>query len=162
MKLSKEQKEEAAATLNRPYGLVTLRCDGYLVSLYVNRVGKKSMTYRVLTYVNGKFDGRWVSEKNAAPESRFLRKSVRSNLTPAQRTKAEKALGKRYVAKDPHYSGSHTLYLPDWPNGKKAITHLCSVCDSVELLSEDEGKKALDEITTPASVPEADSSSQEG
>jgi hypothetical protein len=157
MKLTKEQKDNAAATLNMPWGEVTLRCDGYLVTLVVRRVGKKSLTYRVITYVNGKFEYAWCREKSAAPESRFLRKSVRPNLSPSKRKEAEKALGKRRVKNDPFFSGSITLYLPDWANGKSAINHLCKVCESVEVLSDDESRAALAAIAAPeAKEPAAD------
>lgn len=136
MKLSKEQKDELAAKLAMPWGRVALRCDGYDVDLQVER--HKAMTYRVMTYVNGHFKGAWISSKNEAPEAKFLRKSVRPNLSPAKRVKMEKMLGKRFVQKDPFWSGSITLYLPDWASGKAALAHLCKVCESIEILTKDE------------------------
>jgi hypothetical protein len=149
MKLTKEQKDDLAETLALPWGCVSLRCDGYLVSLSVRRVAKNTLTYRVLTFVNGSFSGAWCLEKNAAPESKFLRKSVRPNLSPVKRQKLEKALGKRAVAKDPYWSGSTTIYLPDWANGKAAINHLCKVCESVEPISADEARVELAGLSRP-------------
>lgn len=149
MKLSKEQRDDLEKTLSLPWGCVNLRCDGYLVTLDVRRVSKTSMSYRVFTYVNGRIDAAWCYEKNAAPEAKFLRKSVRPNVSPTKRKEVEKALGKRRVAKDPYWSGSITLYLPDWANGKAAISHLCKVSESVELISADEARVALAEISRP-------------
>lgn len=149
MKLSKEQRDKAVEMLSTPWGQATLRCDGYLVTLDVRRVSKSSMSYRVLTYVNGKMNSAWCYEENAAPEAKFLRKSVRPNVSPARRKEAEKALGKRRVAKDPYWSGSMTLYLPDWANGKAAINHLCKVCESVELLDLNAAREALATIANP-------------
>ena len=146
MKLSKEQKDQAIEALNLPWGRVTLRCDGYLVTLVMQRFGKASLTYRVSTYVNGRIEWSWCSEKTMAPESKFLRKSVRPNVGPAKRKEVEKALGKRAVKKDPFWSGSVTLYLPDWANGKMAVNHLCKVSESVELLSAEEASVALDAV----------------
>lgn len=145
MKLSKEQKDALAKKLAMPWGSVKLECDGYLVALNVERF--KGMTYRVMTYVNGIFNPAWIFKKTGeapAPETKFLRTSVRPNLSPAKRVKMEKALGKRNVAKDPYWSGSHTFFLPDWSSGKTAINHLCKVCESVKVV---EPAEVLEEIT---------------
>jgi hypothetical protein len=149
MKLTKEQRDDLAQTLSLPWGCVNLRCDGYLITLDVRRVSKTSMSYRVYTYVNGRINAAWCYEKNAAPEAKFLRKSIRPNVSPAKRKQAEKALGKRRVAKDPFFSGSITLYLPDWENGKAAIDHLCKVCESVELIPADEARLVLAGLSRP-------------
>ncbi|MBA5605856.1 hypothetical protein H3H36_10840 [Duganella sp. FT3S] len=143
MKLSKEQKQELTDKLSMPWGSVELLCDGRRVSLQVRRF--KQMTYRVMTYVDGVFKGAWCMAEPAVPEHKFMRKLVRPNLSPAKRKEAEKRLGKRYVAKDPYFSGSVTVYLPDWSSGKTAINHLCKVCESVEVAPTDElGSSALD------------------
>lgn len=137
-KLTKEQKEALVSDLSSPWGGAELMCDGYLVSLRVQRY--KELSYRVMTYVNGIFKGQWTSGKNPSPEAKFLRKSVRPNLSPTQRKSVEKELGKRYVAKDPFFGGSYTVYLPDWSSGRAAINHLCKVCDSVEVADKDEAQ----------------------
>lgn len=132
MKLNKEQKDELARKLDTPWGQVELRCDGYDVTLSVQRY--KGMQYRVLTYVNGSIKGEWFRGDKPAPESKFLRKSVRPNLSPSQRKEWEKKLRKRFVKNDPFASGSVTLFLPDWASGKAAISHLDKVCDSIEVI----------------------------
>lgn len=145
MKLSKEQKEALARELMTPWGRIELECDGYLVALRVERA--KGMTYRVVTYVNGFFKGEWICTKGGAapvPETKFLRKSVRPNISPVKRKKLEKTLGKRYISKDPYWSGTQTFYLPDWSSGKAAINHLCKVCESVQV-SKKAGFSALEE-----------------
>lgn len=131
MKLSKEQKKSLASQLSHSWGAVDLICDGYRVALRVERY--KTLSYRVMTYVNGQFSGKWISAKDNAPESKFLRKSVRPNYSPAKRRELEKALGKRYVKNNPFFSGSITIYLPDWSPGAAAINHLCKVCESIEI-----------------------------
>lgn len=133
MKLSKEQKDELAAILDMPWGTVQLLCDGYQVTLQVQRE-KGRLAYRVMTYVNGSFRGQWVSGNETHPEQKFLRKSVRPLCSPAQKAKAEKALGKRWVAKDPYYNAKMTLFMPSWASGKAAIAHLCKVCESIEIV----------------------------
>lgn len=133
MKLTKEQKEKVIGDLSQLFGRAVLRCDDYEIVLQVERF--KGFKYRVMTYVNGTFSGKWMSPKNEAPESRFLRKVTTPNLSPAKRVKAEKTLGKRYVAKHPYWSGSYTLHLPDWSTGRAAVNHLCKVCESIELVN---------------------------
>lgn len=145
MKLSKEQKEALARELSMTWGSIELECDGYLVALRVERA--KGMTYRVMTYVNGFFKGEWcytIGGAAPAPETKFLRKSVRPNVSPFKRKQLEKELGKRYISKDPYWSGSQTFYLPDWSSGKTAINHLCKVCESVQV-SKKTDSSALEE-----------------
>lgn len=132
MKLSKEQKAELAAQLSLPWGNVELVCDGYRVALQVQRM-KGGMTYRVMTYINGFFEHKWVSGTKEYPEQKLLRKSVRPVCSSTEKAKAEKSLGKRFVAKSTYYSATITLYLPDWASGKAAINHLCKVCESVQI-----------------------------
>lgn len=143
MKLSKEQKQSVISELSKLFGRATLRCDGYEIVLQVERF--KGFKYRVMTYVNGKFNGEWISPKNAAPESKFLRKVTRPNISAVKRQKLEKTLGKRYVAKDPFFSGSFTVFMPDWSAGSAAVNHLCKVCESVELVSSVNALTALAE-----------------
>lgn len=145
MTLSKEQRDRLANTLTVPWGQVDLMCDGYRVTLCVLRW--KSMTYRVMTYVNGIFKGVWLSPDSGAPESKFLRVSTRPNVTPARKREVEKILGKRYVKRDPFYSGTITTYMPDWSSGKAALSHLCKVCESISELppSRDFSVAAADE-----------------
>lgn len=134
MNLTKEQKAKLAEDLSMPWGHAKLRCDGYEITLAVER--SKGMTYRVTTYVNGSWKGIWFSGKEAHPEQKFLRKSVRPACPPAFKAKMEKILGKRAVAKDPYYNGMVTTYCVTWASGKAAISHLCKVCDSVEIIQE--------------------------
>jgi hypothetical protein len=133
MKLSKEQKAELEQRLSTTWGQVALMCDGYRVDLQVQR-WKGGIQYRVMVYVNGHFKGLWTSGKTEYPEQKFLRKSVRPLYTPAQKAKLEKALGKRWVAKDPAMKATVTIYLPDFASGKAAIGHLHRVCESIEIL----------------------------
>lgn len=142
MKLSKEQKDEAISKLSNPYGSVALICDGYFVTLQVQRF--KGMNYRVMTYVNGVFNGLWMSGENEVPEQKFIRKSVRPVFSAKFKRDMEKVVGKRHVAKDPSYSKTFTVYFPDWASGKAAMNHLCKVCDSVQFV--DSPQSATQEV----------------
>jgi len=134
--ITKEQKAELINKLSSTWGAVALMCDGFRVDLQVQRW--KGMSYRVMTFVNGVHKGAWFSADKEHPEQKFLRKSVRPILSPAKRIKLEKTFGKRYVKNDPYWSGSITLFMPDWASGKAAINHLCKVCESVEIAPAEE------------------------
>lgn len=131
MKLTKEQKNELAQLLTSPWGSVELLCDGYRISLQVQRA--KGMTYRVVTFVNGQWKGLWVCGLDEFPEQKFLNKRTRRACSPSLKAKMEKIMGKRAVAKDPYYRKTFITYDVSWPSGKAAIAHLCSVCESVEI-----------------------------
>ena len=132
MKPTKEEKEALIAKLNTPWGYAELLCDGVKVSLQVQRW--KGLSYRVMTYVNGEFKGGWMLSKNQHPEQKFLRRSERFLISGRKRADAEKAFGKRYVAKDPFFTRKIVTYYSDWASGRAAIEHLCRVCERVEIL----------------------------
>lgn len=133
MKLSKQQIDVLAASLAHPYGSgVKLLCDGYTVTLQVERA--KKLTWRVITYVNGYFKGEWYGlSKQECPEQKFLRKLVRPRCSAKHKRDMEKIMGKRHVNNDPYYKEVQTSYWPDWPSGKAALNHLNKVCESVQL-----------------------------
>ncbi len=135
MKPTKEQLTQLALQLGFPYGRVTLMCDGYRIVLEVRLW--KPMHYRVLTFVNGEFKGAWTNAEKVVPEQKFLRKQVTTLFKPADKKKAEKALGKRYVQQSKLYSGTFTQYCLDWASGRAALSHLCKVCESVEVVEDD-------------------------
>jgi len=134
MKLTKEQKTELAQKLTSPWGHVTLICDGFKVDLQVQRY--TAMTYRVMTFINGEFKGLWVSSKNEHPEQKFLRKLVKPLYSPAFKAKLEKIYGKRAFAKEERFHLKLTSYVPDFPSGKAAISHLCKVSESIQVVPE--------------------------
>lgn len=132
MKLSKEQKDQAIEKLSSPWGSVILMCDGYRVALQVQRAS--ALNFRVMIYVNKEFKGLWCNPKNACPESKFMRKTVRPLVSPSRKREMEKILGKRRVKNDPFYSQTITGFMPDFANGKAAINHMCKVSESIQIV----------------------------
>jgi len=135
MKLTKEQQMELAQKLTSPWGHVRLICDGFTIDLKVQRM-KGGMSYRVMTYVNGQFHGLWVSSKNEHPEQKFLRKLVKPLYSVAMKAKLEKIYGKRAFAKEERFHEKLTSYMPDFASGKAAISHLCKVSESIQVVHE--------------------------
>jgi hypothetical protein len=128
-KLTKGQITELAQRLSHPWGAVTLHCDDDEVALCVERF--KPMVFRVMTYVNGVFKAAWCLPSTQAREAKYLRRSVRPNVSPAKRAKLEKEFGKRAIARDKYFSGSVTIFLPDWPSGKAVLQHLNKVANKI-------------------------------
>lgn len=136
MKLTKEQKGELIKELSLPWGRVGLRCDGDAIVLAVRQV--KPLKFEIHTYINGWFKGEWMRADKPVREQRYLRKSVRQLYSAAVKAKAEKEAGKRFVKK--HLSGTVTLFDPTWSSGRSVIAHLSKVCESIEVMTDDEMK----------------------
>lgn len=137
MKLTKEQKAELIDKLSHPYGRVALMCDGYRISLAVERSGQ--LAYRVVTYVNGVWKGAWCSGSDSHPEQKFLNRKEIPLAKPSEKAKMEKIIGKRAVAKDPWFTKKLVTFDVSWASGKSAINHLCKVCESIEIIADEGG-----------------------
>lgn len=136
-KLTKEQKQVLIDELGIPYASVNLLCDGYRITLSVTRTTQ--LAFRVVTYVNGFWEGKWMFGSEIYPEQKFLNRRERAVVTPKQKAQAEKVFGKRAVAKDPWYSKKIVTYDVSWASGKAAIDHLCRVCESIEIVEHEAG-----------------------
>ncbi|MXR36730.1 hypothetical protein [Craterilacuibacter sinensis] len=140
MKLTKEQRQELINKLDSPWGRVSLLCDGHKVSLAVERA--KGMRYRVITYVDGRWEGKWMSGREEHPEQKFLNKQVRPVVSKKYKADMEKAVGKRYFkkmcAEESYLTKNITVYNISWASGRSAINHLCKVCDSIQIVTEEE------------------------
>jgi hypothetical protein len=132
MKLLKEQQADCIVKLSHPYGRVALLCDGRKITLSVEQY--KGLSFRVMTYVDGHFLGKWISGTEEYSEQKFLRKVVKPIYSSAMRKKLIKIMGVRRFNTEPDYHKTYTVFYPDWHDGKAAINHLCKVCESVELL----------------------------
>lgn len=132
MKPSKEKKQEMIDQLSLPWGRVELLCDGYRIALRVQQTSP--LKFRVVTYVNEVWEGKWMIGTETFPEQKFLNRRERPLATPTDKAKAEKIFGKRAVAKDPWYSKKLVTYDVSWASGKAAINHLFRVCDSVQVV----------------------------
>ena len=132
MKPTKERKDKAIEDLSLTFGSVELMCDGHKVHLRVER--GNGLTYRVMTYVDGWFHGKWCDGKTEYPEQKFLNRRIVKACSAKTKAEHEKILGKRAIQKNPYYSATFTIYKPDWASGKAAINHLCKVCESVEIV----------------------------
>lgn len=153
--LSLAQRRTLAAILVPPYGRIDLLCDGDWVSLIVLRYQK--MSYRVGVYVDGTFMGKWCNPQEPCRQQRYLRRSERSFLTPANRVQFEKLYGKKKVANDPKFNRKFVWFCPDFVSGEAALAHLSRVCQDIREATEEElltlRAAALAALPTPVEEP---------
>lgn len=132
MSLSKEQKAFAIKELES-YNHVQLKCDGYEISL---RIQRHKMKLVVGIYVNGTVKGIWSMEHEKHPEAKYLAPYFVSKYKPSFKAKTLKIYGKRRAYKEhPILDDKHEYRLPYFANATKAINHLIKVSDSIELLT---------------------------
>lgn len=117
-KLSKEQIKQLT---DRPTLYVTIRlmCDGYRISLQDSLVKRKVRTH---LYVNGSIKGIWFAHPEDHPEIKFYRQRF-INIKTGVRTK------KKTI---------EVLRHSDFASIGQALRHLNQVCDSVEVIEEND------------------------
>ena len=133
--LTKQNKAEFEEKLTHIFGGVKLLCDGYEVAI---RVEPSKMKLFINTYVNGYFKGIWCLPKEGDnhPERKFLRQKTIHLYPKAKKEKLIKTFGKKRAYETFKLDEARVMYLPDWPSGKAALSHLMKVCDSVEVYVE--------------------------
>lgn len=132
MSLSKEQKAFAINELET-YNHVQLKCDGYDISL---RIQRHKMKLVVGIYVNGTVKGIWSMEHEKHPEAKYLAPHYINLYKPSQKQRIIKVWGKRRAYQEyPELDTKREYRLPYFANATKAINHLIKVSDSIELLT---------------------------
>ncbi|KUZ02546.1 MULTISPECIES: hypothetical protein [unclassified Burkholderia] len=131
-KLSRKDIEKIDMELSFPYGCVVLRCDGYTVTIEVQRT--KPRRYDLMVFVNGRFRGSYLKED--APEHRFYRPVKISAYKPSERAHIEKQFGKRNARKYfPNLDKTSTIFAMTWISTGAMLRHFARVCESVTLVS---------------------------
>jgi len=121
-----------------PWGRIVLICDGYKVSLCVQRTSK--MKYTIVVYVNGEIDFSWM-RKDCDERNRFMRPVTRPLLTKAQQ-KAEKRLAK--LCKRPsRHDVKYTYWVPDWTSVKSLRRHFCKHNQDIQLVRDEAATEAI-------------------
>ncbi len=133
--LTKAQWEQIEERLQRFFGHVTLRVDGYKLDLYVERF--KALRLAIVVYVNGKFEGRWLME-DCEERRRFFR-PVTHHLMPARaRGELVKKLGKRAAQRNGVFK-TYTSYRTYWTSFQALKRHLLKHNESIAWLNPEPG-----------------------
>lgn len=135
MSLSKEQKAFIIKELNNQMSVIKLNCDGFEVSLSLERV--QNFKLAIGLYVNGFMKGSWIIRPDDYHESKFLPIRTKSKYSPKIKQQIIKIWGKRRAYKEYpdldekiEYKGSH------FSSARSALNHLNKVSESIELLTE--------------------------
>ena len=144
-KLTKAERDAIADKLSSPYRMVTLRADGHDLTLAVERC--KALKCRVVLYVDGRWEGAWISLKNTDPETRFYPVVKRRSMSLPRYRKAEKALGKRGAKS---MFGSWIELRPvyreiSFATGRAAVNHLNRVCTDLEVVEPERAPEVFGE-----------------
>lgn len=136
---SKSQWQEIEKNLDSFFGVAYLRCDGYLISATMGRVGKNKLA--IVVAVNGYLlKGEWfpsssVTDTNDLHEvaRRFLRPTSRARMNQKELKLWEKIIGKRECKKRGYYD---RIIFPktEWLRPRPFIAHLKKHNQSIEII----------------------------
>lgn len=132
MPLSKEQKSHVIEKLNSPRNTVHLTCDGYKITLTIERIKMKLV---VAIFINNTIQAAWFTHPQEHPESKFLLTRYKSYFSAKRKAEIIKAFGKREANKRYDLDKKFEYKLPYFNTAKSAIDHLIKVSDSIELVA---------------------------
>lgn len=130
--MTPDEWKTAEGILSYPYGRVSLRCDGYDVTLIVSVIGKLKLG--IVVYVNGKADLSWLN-KDCEERNKFLCQKEKPLYCSAA-AKVEKKLAK--LCKRPsRHDKKYTYWLPYWTNVTALRRHFCKHNTDIQLVRGD-------------------------
>jgi len=130
-KLSKEQKDLILKQLNCQFNAVYLMCDGYEITLKMERYKMKLV---ISIYVNGSVKGAWAVKPEEHPESKFLASHQKSYYSAKRKAEIIKIFGKCKANKRYNLEQKFEYKLPFFSTAQAALNHLIKVSDSIELI----------------------------
>ena len=134
MSLNKVQKLLVIEQLSSQFKTVRLICDGYEISLKLERYKMKLI---IGIYINGQINGSWFTKPEDHPEAKFLPIKKKARFSPTQKKEIIKTCGKRNALKHfPHLNEVCEIKFPYFNTAGSAIAHLIKVSKSIELITE--------------------------
>ena len=127
-KLTKEEWNEVEKKLQSFFDMAKLKCDGYEVTLKLERLDQYKNA--IMVYVNGYFKGEWLNGESE--EAKRFYKKVTKTITNS-RGKAFKKLPKK-LQKELATKYSYSYYLPYWTSFGSLKRHLIKENASIELI----------------------------
>lgn len=128
--MKREAWDDIAARLVFPGASAKLQCDGYAITLEVQRDRMKML---IVAFVDGRWLGKWLLD-DCEERRRFMRpvRRVPKPYTAQQ----QKLLGKKWCAEQ-REKRSGTYYLPYWASVASIRRHFEKANGSVELFTEE-------------------------
>lgn len=132
MTMTKEDWDYVEKGCSHPYGHVQLMCDGFVLDLTVEEVGK--LKYAIIPYVNGYIKGKWLLE-DCEERRRFCRPVTRPKLSRRMQALEERLarLEKRPSRHDVKITG----WMLHWPTFGPLRRHLIRNNTDITLVRRD-------------------------
>lgn len=129
--LTKEEWKIVEEKLKRLLDIVDLICDGYKVSLVLNR--ETQFKNAIMVYVNGTCKGEWCMTE-CEESRRFLRKISRSAYSQKQNNAYNKLSKRLQKEMKIDIKKTYSYYLPTWTSFNALKRHLIKENSSIELV----------------------------
>jgi len=132
--MTNDEWQQVQNQLVPPFGMVVLDCDGYELTLSVQRY--KGLQMCIMTYVDGRFKGEWITG-DCEIRRKFMRAEKFYLHASSARSRAKK-LSKRDLADlkrvglDPWKQS--VCYTPVWLSFAPLKRHLQKNCTNIELV----------------------------
>lgn len=136
MKLPAAERDAVIKALSHPYGSAELCCDGHTVNAVVQRVGKRSMSYQVVVYVDGALEGKhMLAKEEDSIGAKFYPTHTRRLYSEAEKLKIERQLGKRAARRHFKLDATFQYRCPYFRTGRAFLQHIEKHNESIELIS---------------------------
>ncbi|WP_041720240.1 hypothetical protein [Alkaliphilus metalliredigens] len=129
--MKSEEWKKVEVKLESFYTSVKLDCDGYEVTLKLERMGQFKNVIAV--YVNGSIKGKWYLE-DCEERRRFFKPTTRSMFSQKDKKEAYKKLSKKLL-KEMEERFKYTTYQPYWTSFKSLKSHLIKNNNVIELIA---------------------------
>ncbi len=130
--LTKEEWEQVAKALSGYTGAVALVVDGRKVSFARGLVKKNQLG--IMTYIDGTFEGAWLSHKEPTPETAFLKVISKFVWKESARSKFKKMSKRQLKQLDIDPDEKHYGRTPIWASASQIRRHYEKTFNSIELL----------------------------
>lgn len=137
--MNKEEWKEIEEKLKSFFEVVKLNCDGYEVSLSLQRVSQYKNA--IVVYVNGKFKHEWIN-KDCEESRRFLKKVSKSFYSQKQKNKYKKLSKKLQKELGVDVDKKYSYYLPYWTSFNSLKRQLAKENNSIKLITNEQGCEA--------------------
>lgn len=131
--MTSQDWKEVEECLKSFYSSVQLNCDGYEITLRLERIDQFKNV--IVVYVNGEWKGKW-SIEDCEERRRFFRPVKKSTFSQKQKAalkKMSKRLRQKYGYPDP--DASYTYYAPYWTSFRALKSHLIKKNSTIKLIS---------------------------
>ncbi len=130
--MTKEDWQQVEKALSGTYGSAKLKVDGREVTFKRGLVSKNRLG--IGTYVDGTFQGGWLSSKDPVPEARYMRPASKFAWKAEARKRMKKLSKKRLKELGFDPDEKHHYFTAIWPNVTAIRRHYQKTFERIELI----------------------------